>query len=134
MNNGLNPRQQKFVKEYVATGNATKAAQIAGYGSGDNYSRLAGHRMLTNDNILRAVKDASEANGLSIDMIMTRLSRIILNGRDSDSLQGIKIWSDLVGANAPKEIRLRDQLSEVPKTPEEIDQLLEHMRKSAQHT
>lgn len=132
MSQVLKPKHQKFVDAYIATnGNATKAAQMAGYGNGDEYSRLAGHRLITNDNILRAVKGASEANGLSIDRIMTRLSHIIEKGRDSDSIQAIKVWGDLTGAFAPKAFRLLDQLSDVPKTPKEIDSILEKMRNNS---
>lgn len=129
MGDSLNLRQQKFIQEYSSNGgNATKAAQAAGYGNGDNYSRLAGHRLLTNDNVHRKIQELSEAKGLSIDRIMTRLARIIENGRDSDAIQAIKVWGDLAGAFAPKSMRLIQDVMNAPKSPEEIDNMIAKMK------
>lgn len=64
--------------------------------------------MLRNDKILEGIKEQSEANGLSIDRIMRRLSHIIDEGKDSDSIQAIKVWGDLTVAFAPKQVRIME--------------------------
>lgn len=123
----LNPKHQKFVQEYTSTGNASKAAQSAGYGNGDTYSRVAGHRLITNDNIQRVVQEQSEAVGLNIERVLERLAQIISKGKDSDSIQAIKVWTEITGANAPTRMSLVNSVVNAPKTPEEIDVILAQM-------
>jgi hypothetical protein len=62
---------------------------------------------------------------------LKRLSRIILNGKDNDSIQAIKVWADLTGSNAPTRMKFMNDLNNIPKTPEEIDDMLEKMRRAA---
>ena len=50
----LNTRQKKFVDEYIKSGNASKAARLAGY-SADN-SDVQGAKLLANEKIKREVK------------------------------------------------------------------------------
>ncbi len=130
MDNQLNPRHKKFVQEYTATGNASKAAQAAGYGSGDTYSRVAGHRLITNDNIQRVVQEQSEAVGLDIERVLERLAQIVSKGKDNDSIQAIKVWADLTGSNAPTRMSLVNSVMNVPRSDKEIDAMLEKMRKN----
>jgi hypothetical protein len=49
----LNARQQKFVAEYVKSGNATQSAIAAGYS--ENGAEVQGHRLLSNAKISAAV-------------------------------------------------------------------------------
>lgn len=129
MHNLLKPKELRFVNSCIKSGgNGTLAVKEAGITSDDNYVGVVANRMLRNDKILEAIKEQFEANGLSIDRIMRRLSHIIEKGKDSGSIQAIQVWGDLTGAFAPKQLRIMEQLQNIPKTPEEIDSLLESMR------
>ena len=131
MVNGLNPKKQKFVQEYMKNGgNATKAAQAAGYGDGGHYSRTAGYRLMTSDDIWNAIRRQSEELGLTPDKVLKRLESIIQKGKDSDSIQAIRVWGDLTGSFAPKAIRFQDELNRFPKDPDEIDAMLKKMRET----
>lgn len=75
----MNIRREKFVREYLRTGNATKSAQAAGYSKRTAYSQ--GERLLRNAEIKQAVETArkrAEEKGL-VDLIEAKrvLSRII---------------------------------------------------------
>lgn len=125
----LKPKELKFIELYIKTGgNGSAAVKQAGITSDDNYAGVVASRMLKNAKILQSIKEHSETTGLSIERIMRRLSHIIEKGRDSDSIQAIKVWGDLTGAFAPKSIRLLDQMNQAPKTPQEIDEILKRMR------
>lgn len=52
---GLKPKQLKFVKEYLIDQNAARAAKAAGYIAKNK--RSAGHTLLTNSDIAKAVKE-----------------------------------------------------------------------------
>lgn len=54
----LNPRQLRFVQLYVRLGNATKAAEEAGYSA--KTARSQGNRLLTNVDIAAAIAAAQE--------------------------------------------------------------------------
>ncbi|QQG47529.1 MAG: terminase small subunit [Candidatus Woesebacteria bacterium] len=83
----LKPRHQKFVRAFVENGgNATRAAQVAGYGSGDGYSRLAGHRLITNDNIKNLVVAEMEATGLGLKSLVRRLRQVIFHPQELDGI------------------------------------------------
>jgi len=127
----LKPRHQKFVQSFVENGgNATRAAQSAGYGDGGHYSRTAGYRLMTNGDIWQAIRHQSEQMGLTPEKILKRLEAIIDKGKDSDSIQAIRTWGDLTGSFAPKSVRQVEDFSTLPRNPEEIDLILEKMRKT----
>lgn len=54
MEKALTVKQEKFVDEYIKTGNGTKAAIAAGYSA--ESARITSAKLLTNTNILREVK------------------------------------------------------------------------------
>lgn len=75
----MNLRREKFVREYLRTGNATKAAQRAGYSSRTAYSQ--GERLLKNAEVqqaLDAIRKRANEKGL-VDLIEAKriLSRIV---------------------------------------------------------
>ena len=55
----LNPRQQRFVDEYLKDANGTQAVIRAGYSA--NGAKVTAHRLLTNPNVKEAVKAGQEA-------------------------------------------------------------------------
>ena len=50
----LTLRRQKFVSEYVETGNATQAARLAGYA--ERSAHVTGSRLLRNDKVAAAIE------------------------------------------------------------------------------
>jgi phage terminase small subunit len=75
----LTARQERFVQEYLATGNGSKAARNAGYS--ERTATVQGSRLLANVNIMEAVSKAqkarSERTEIDADYILTRLDEII---------------------------------------------------------
>jgi phage terminase small subunit len=55
----LNPRQQKFVTLYLATGNATQSYIDAGYTKDPEAARRNASRMLTNADVAAAIESAN---------------------------------------------------------------------------
>lgn len=74
----LNPKQQRFVEEYLIDRNATQAAIRAGYAAGS--AHVAGARLLTNDKIKFAVKAANtlKAKELTVskEMVVAELAKL----------------------------------------------------------
>jgi phage terminase small subunit len=56
----LNPKQQRFVEEFLVDMNASAAYQRAGYKATGAAARAAAARMLTNANILEAIQEGIE--------------------------------------------------------------------------
>lgn len=54
----MNARQEKFCLEYAASGNATKAAEAAGYSPRSAYSQ--GNRMLKNDEVQKRLRELAQ--------------------------------------------------------------------------
>jgi phage terminase small subunit len=59
MSEGLNPKQQKFVERYLATGNATQSYIDAGYKARGNAAETGAARMLRNAQVKKALEAAS---------------------------------------------------------------------------
>jgi len=124
----VKPRVRRFIKEYVKNGgNATRAACAAGYGDGGEYSRLAGHRLITNDNVIREIEAAINQAGLSDQLLARRLKQIITRPKEGDgiSLGGVNLVGKWKGYDAPKE---KFEIPPMPRSPEEIDDILRRMR------
>lgn len=72
----LTPKRQRFVEEYCACWNATKAAIRAGYSEKTAYS--IGHELLRKPEILAAIKqrmeELCEAAGITTQRVMLRLA------------------------------------------------------------
>lgn len=52
----LTPKQQRFVSEYLKTGNATEAARRAGYKGSDNTLAQVGNENLRKPNVVELIK------------------------------------------------------------------------------
>lgn len=66
----LTPKQEKFVSEYIKTGNATEAYKKAGYKCGsDAVARAHASRLVANGNVSRAVarKQAARSERLELE-------------------------------------------------------------------
>lgn len=70
----LNAMQKRFVQEYIAHPNATKAATRAGYSR--NSAHDAGSRLLRNAEIKRAVEEGMGSYGVTPERVIEELVRI----------------------------------------------------------
>jgi hypothetical protein len=91
----LNPKQRKFVKSYIKTGNASKAVVEAGYKP--NSPAVQGSRLLANDNVQREISKVLDKAGLTDDQLSEHLNTAINKGINSDrvvladALRGIEM-------------------------------------------
>jgi phage terminase small subunit len=140
MLNGLTPRQLNFVNAYIKNkGNRVAAVKAAGLATTDGSAAVIASRLLKNVNVMEKINEesrmASEAVKLDKTLVMRELSRIITMGKkDSDRIAAIKVWAEMTGANEPRSLRIAQELAELPRTPEEIDEMLIKMRKSVGQT
>lgn len=82
----LTPKQQAFVAEYLKTGNATEAVKRAGYQcKSDDAARMQGSRLLTNDNVQGAIKEA-KAKVMDVAIVD---ATFVLNGLRDIALAGM---------------------------------------------
>ena len=81
----LTLRRQKFVSEYVETGNATEAARLAGYA--ERSAHVTGSRLLRNDKVAAAVDVERETlrarTELDQDMLIGELLSLYREARSS---------------------------------------------------
>ena len=82
----LNPRQNRFVEEYLIDLNATQAAIRSGYSV--KTANKIGPKLLVNVGIQKAISDAqaerSEAVGLTVDKILNDIDLIKQNSMATD--------------------------------------------------
>jgi phage terminase small subunit len=90
---GLTLKQQRFADAYVgeAKGNATKAAQIAGYKGTNETLRYVGCENLTKPNILAyintRIKPEMIKNRLTVDMVLDDLAWALEKAREQGKLR-----------------------------------------------
>ena len=94
----LTERRQKFVTEYQLCGNATQAAQRAGFGAAG--SRVTAHRLLTNANVRAALADlqrdaANEASLTRQDAISGLQAAIALAQQQGNPAAMIAGWREI---------------------------------------
>ncbi|GAB4052508.1 terminase small subunit [Spirosoma litoris] len=70
----LNARQRKFVVEYLDCLNQSEAARRAGYS--EKTVRLQGHRLITNDNVIKAIAYLGEQMMMSAGEAVRRLTEM----------------------------------------------------------
>jgi phage terminase small subunit len=86
----LKPKQQKFVEEYVRTGNATQAYVAAGYKGRGKSARNAASKMLANVGIAAAVaagqvaRAAAVAERTGVDAAYV-VSRLVIEAEREDN-------------------------------------------------
>ncbi len=98
MNNGLNARQNTFVKQVAAGNSATRAAVLSGYSK--KSARFTASKLLTNSNILQHLEELFSKAGLSDDQLIYRLKTAIDSGigkraNNSDAIKGLKMAFEL---------------------------------------
>jgi phage terminase small subunit len=78
----VNPKQQRFVEEYVVDLNATQAAIRAGYSSDTAYSQ--GQRLLKHVEVAQAIADGSQKTTTRLQLT----AELVLNGLLDIALHG----------------------------------------------
>jgi len=91
----MNPRREAFVRHYIETGNATKAAVLAGYS--EKSAAAAGSRLLTTPEIKGAIDDAllrrAELSDITATYVLERIRAIAEdpNARYADRLRALEL-------------------------------------------
>lgn len=67
----LTRRQRQFIDEYLSCWNASEAARRVGYKN----SKLAGHRLLTNDNFKKIIELRMRQTSMQADEVIKRLTQ-----------------------------------------------------------
>jgi phage terminase small subunit len=99
----LTRKQQRFVEEYLATWNATRAAEVAGYA----HPRQQGSRLLTHVDIAAAIDERLDQAAMAANEILARLSE----QARANIFDFVRLTEDgrMVGVN-PEEIERRGHL------------------------
>lgn len=127
----LNWRQSKFVAEFVEHGNATQAAQAAGY----SHPKQQGSRLLTHVDVkagIEAHKRQLMARAVDKhDWLMERLEREALDPENTDAsrVRSLELIGKVIGAFAPEKQQIETVSSGffADLSPEESDALEESM-------
>ena len=99
----LNLRQLKFVTEYVATGNATRSAESAGY----CHPNVQAFRLLENISVKAAITaKRNELMSDSEDKLASYVSQLEAESRDADQsgtrVRALELLIKVVGGFAPE--------------------------------
>lgn len=95
----LNPKQRKFIKEYVKTGNASQSVVNAGYKAKN--PEVSASQLLRNTNIQDEIKTVLDKAGLTDEYIAEGLKTAVEKGLSSDrhtlsdGLRGIEMIAKL---------------------------------------
>jgi phage terminase small subunit len=110
MERAINPRQQRFVQQYLLDLNATGAARRVGY----KFPNKQGPRLLVNVGISaaieRAQKERSQRVQISQDMILKVLveeSKRIKNGSAQARIAALKLLGEHLGMFGKAHLHLR---------------------------
>lgn len=99
--NGLNTRQNAFVKHLAAGNSGARSAVLSGYSR--RSSRSIASRLLTKDNIRQHLQELLDRAGLSDEALIARLKTILDAGigqkaNNSDSIKALKLAFELKGS------------------------------------
>lgn len=95
----INPRQRKFIKEYVKTGNASQSVVKAGYKT--KTPNVLGSQLLANNNIQSEIATVLDKAGLTDEYIADGLKTAVEKGLTSerhtlsDGLRGLEMIAKL---------------------------------------
>ena len=99
----LNFRQERFVMEYVATGNATRSAETAGY----THPNHQAFRLLLNNSVKAAITaKRNELMSNSEEKLASYVSQLETESRDADQsgtrVRALELLIKVVGGFAPE--------------------------------
>ena len=125
----LNIRQARFVVEYMASGNASKAARIVGY----KHPKVQGSRLLTKDNVKVAIQAHREHVMDDLEQKLAGyVAQLETESREADKsgtrVRAIELLIKVVGGFAPEKQEVSTFhggfLADIDLTEEDIDELL----------
>ena len=99
----LTPKQQRFIAEYLKTGNASHAIRSA-YDVKDKYAATMGYQLLHTPKIQKKIDEAMKAVNLDEDFAVKALKSVIQAGQDNaddarpgDALRGLEMFFKMKG-------------------------------------
>ena len=101
----LTLRQERFVLEYIASGNATEAARLAGYANPNMHSA----RMMVNDRIVKAIE---VRRSVVIEDLEAKVARYVAalekealaaGNNESSRIRSLELLLKVAGGFAPQE-------------------------------
>lgn len=107
----LTLKQKRFVTEYVRTGNATQAAQLAGYKEDNNASlRSIGWENLTKPDIVDAIEQALTKSEITPEWVTNQFKQIATAtlSKPSDRLKALENLAkiiELTGFRQPESVK-----------------------------
>ena len=125
----INFRQERFVMEYLATGNATRAADTAGYAHPNHQA----FRLLLNDSVKAAIE--AQRNRLMQDSeakLASYVASLEVESRDADQsgtrVRALELLIKVVGGFAPEQKEIHSYhgafLADLDMDEPELDELL----------
>ena len=97
----LSIKQERFIQEYLKTGNATQSIIKAYPDVTYDSARMMGSRALTTDNIKSRIDDVLDSQGVNAAFIIRELKQSNQDARNdkqhSASIKAIKLLADFVG-------------------------------------
>ena len=100
-NDKLSIKQERFIQEYLKTGNATQSIIKAYPDVTYDSARMMGSRALTTDNIKSRIDDVLDSQGVNAAFIIRELKQSNQDARNdkqhSASIKAIKLLADFVG-------------------------------------
>lgn len=88
----LTLKQSRFVDHYLATGNATKSAELAGYNSNLRTYRQIGYENLTKPDIVKALQAKLIKDKINPTYVLSGISTIADDSlKDSDRLKAYEL-------------------------------------------
>jgi len=94
----LTLKQQRFVKEYIQDGNATKAVRES-YPNvkTEGARRVMGSKLVTNGNVQATIQEVLDKAGLTAEFIVGELKGIIKDGENSEKNKALRTAAEIMG-------------------------------------
>ncbi|MBM3254237.1 MAG: hypothetical protein FJZ16_08290 [Candidatus Omnitrophica bacterium] len=96
--NRLTLKQEKFVREYVKNGNASRAVKEAYPNVKSNGGRrVMGSKLVTNANVNKRIQEILSEAGLTPELITKELKELIIGDDKSEKNKAIRTASEIMG-------------------------------------
>ncbi len=94
----LTLKQERFVKEYVKSTNATKAVQSA-YPNIKTYGgqRTMASKLVTNGNVQERIQEVLDEAGLTPELIVTELKELITGDDKTEKNKALRTAAEIMG-------------------------------------
>ena len=133
-------KQKRFVKAYIESGSAKRAA-LSAYDVSDKNAAMFGYTVLKQDNVKNLIQIALEKEGLTDDLISQKLHKIVDAGTSdsalavakvSDAHKAIQELNKIKGNYAAEKKQVETKSTRLNmdlkgKTPEELQKALEDL-------